>query len=411
MTATRGEYGAAFGNKRLLSAPVRYQHPRHVVEASAIASEPDIPLVDLGPEIEDQWSDLIEAFQDVLRSRTFILGPNVAALEEEIGDYLGVRHAIGVNSGTDALVIGLRCLGIGPGDEVITTPFTFCATAEAIHAVGARPVYADIDPDTYNVSVAAVERLITSRTRAVLPVHLFGRPADMSALVEVARAARIAIIEDVAQALGASTPLGMAGSVGEVGALSFFPSKTLGGFGDGGMVVTDDDDLADQARMLRSHGSRRKYLNEVLGYNSRLDEVQAALLRVKLRRLEPLNQGRRRVAERYEELLADVPGLLTPGRTPGQEVFHQYTVRILDGRRDEVPASLREAGIATAVYYPAPVHRLPAYADDAAECPNAERLAGEALSLPLWPTLAGEAQQRVADEIGIALGEAADSNG
>jgi dTDP-4-amino-4,6-dideoxygalactose transaminase len=319
-----------------------------------------------------------------------------------VGRYLGVKHAIGVNSGTDALFISLRALGIGPGDEVITTPFTFVATAEAISHVGATPVFVDIDERTFNIAPELIEEKITGRTKAILPVHLFGRPVEMSGIMVLAERYNLKVVEDCAQSFGARYEGRQTGTIGDVGAYSFFPSKNLGAYGDGGLIATDDDALADAAHMLRIHGARKKYHNELVGYNSRLDTVQAAILRVKLPHVEAWNESRRRVAALYGELLGDILGVIVPEVAEGH-VFHQYTIRITNRNRDEVRAELKEAGIGTMVYYPVSVHRLPLYRKLDYNLPLAEKAAGEVLSLPIWPTLDGPTQQRVAEAIKQAL--------
>jgi dTDP-4-amino-4,6-dideoxygalactose transaminase len=355
-----------------------------------------IPVLDLGPEIDALWDDLQRAIQSVIRAGQFILGPDVKAFESEVAAYLGVKHAIGMNSGTDALVIALRALKIGPGDEVITTPFTFIATAEAISQVGATPVFADIDPTTFNIDPAEVARLVTPRTRAILPVHLYGHAADMDALTAVARRHNLKIVEDVAQAFSGLHRGRKLGTIGEVGAFSFFPSKNLGAFGDAGMVTTNDDAVAEAARMLRAHGSRKKYYNEVMGYNSRMDTIQAAILRVKLPHIDAYSEGRRRVAAYYHQQLKDVPGLTTPHEADyATPVYHQYTVRIAGNRRDAVQQRLADEGIGTMVYYPVPVHKLPIYAGTPCSLPHAERACQEVLSLPIWPQMPRETQDEV----------------
>lgn len=255
-----------------------------------------IPVHDLAPEIAEVRPALDAAWARVLASTQFILGPEVDAFEEEMAAYLGVKHAVGVASGTDAIVLALRGLGVGPGDEVVTTPFTFFATAEAISAVGARPVFADIDPDTFNLSADLAARAVGPRTKAIVPVHLFGHAADMDSILALGQERGITILEDAAQALGGQWRGRKLGTLGNAGAYSFFPSKNLGGFGDGGLVSTDDDEVAKKVRMLRAHGARRKYYNEVIGYNSRLDSLHAALLRVKLPHLDAWNEGRRNAA-------------------------------------------------------------------------------------------------------------------
>lgn len=365
-------------------------------------TDTSIPVLDLSPEVEALWDELNEAFQRVMRSGQFIFGPEVRQFEEEAAAYLGAEHAVGVNSGTDALVIALRSLGVGAGDEVITTPFSFFATAESISIVGARPVFVDVELETYNLDVSQVEARITERTKALLPVHLFGRPADMDALMALAEEHELAVVEDCAQSFGARWENRQTGTIGDVGAYSFFPTKNLGGFGDGGLMVTDDEAVAEQARMLRTHGSRKKYRNEMLGYNSRLDALQAALLRVKLPHIDRFNAGRRRVAAAYEAALADVDGVVTPEQVPGH-VFHQYTVRVLEGRRDAVRERLGEADIQSMVYYPVPQDRLPVYDGHHPRHPNSDRLAEEVLSLPIWPSMPEDAIEQVAEVLREAL--------
>lgn len=362
-----------------------------------------VPILDLAPEIESLWPELSAAFERVMRSGRFILGPEVAAFEAEASAYLGARHAIGVNSGTDALVIALRALDIGPGDEVITTSFSFFATAESIAMVGATPVFVDIDAATFNIDPAALEAALTRKTRAIMPVHLYGRPCDMTAIMGFAEAHDLDVIEDCAQSFGARSGGQQTGTFGRVGAYSFFPSKNLGGFGDGGLITTDDDGVADQARMLRAHGSKRKYRNEMLGYNSRLDELQAALLRVRLPHVDRWNAARVALAAQYDSALANVPGLATPASCDGH-VYHQYTVSIANGARDDVARHLANAGIQTMVYYPVPQHRLPVFADQHPEAlPATERAAEQVLSLPISPSLDASTVAAVARELAAAL--------
>ena len=356
-----------------------------------------IPVLDLAPEIAEVRPALDAAWQRVLASSHFILGPEVEAFEREIAAFLGVKHALGVGSGTDAIVLALRALGVGPGDEVVTTAFTFFATAESVSAVGAMPVFVDIDPETYNLDAGAVARAIGPRTRAIIPVHLFGHTADLDPVLATAGEREIPVLEDVAQALGGQWRGRKLGTLGKAGAYSFFPSKNLGGFGDGGLVATDDDEVAASVRMLRAHGSRRKYHNEVIGYNSRLDGLQAAVLRAKLPHLDAWNDGRRAAAARYRELLAGVPGLTLPVERPGAvHVYHQYTVRVTGERRDALKDALASQGIETMVYYPKSMHELPVYARPGLSFPNAERASREVLSLPLWPRISREVQERVA---------------
>jgi dTDP-4-amino-4,6-dideoxygalactose transaminase len=363
-----------------------------------------IPVLDLQPEIKFLWDDYMSAIQGVLKSGQFIMGSKVKAFEEEVAAYLGVKHAIGVNSGTDALVIGLKAAGIGLGDEVITTPFTFFATAEAISLLGAIPVFADIDPKTFNIDPRHIEATITSRTKAILPVHLYGQAADMDSIMVLAAKYGYKVIEDTAQAFGGEYQGKKLGAIGDVGCFSFFPSKNLGAFGDAGLIVTNDDQIAETACMLRVHGSKKKYFNETIGYNSRLDELQAAILRVKLPYIDRWNEGRRQAASRYNGLLSGLPNLVIPATViDACHVYHQYTVRIGENRRDFVQQRLAESGIGTMVYYPKPLHRLPPYASLDAFCPVSETMAKEVLSLPLWPQMEPAVQEQVSVMLRQAL--------
>ncbi len=359
-----------------------------------------IPILDLNPEIDALWDDLNAALQRVLRENHFIMGPDVKAFEDEVAAHLGTKHALGLNSGTDALVIGLRALGVGPGDEVITTPFSFFATAESISLLGARPVFVDVELGSYNIDPSKIEAAITDKTKAIVPVHLFGRPADMEAILEIAGKHGLKVLEDCAQSFGATYGEKQTGTLGHVGAYSFFPSKNLGAYGDGGLLVTDDDDVALEARKLRAHGSIKKYHNETVGYNSRLDTMQAAILRVKLPHLEGYNENRRRVAQRYNDALQDVAGLVVPEVVDGH-VFHQYTLRVLGGRRDAVAEALAAQGIQTMIYYPIPQDKLPVYAGQYPANPNSDRLADEVLSLPIWPQMTEDVQDRVISAVAL----------
>lgn len=361
-----------------------------------------VPLYDPLPEVEALWADLQAAAERVLRSGRYVLGEEVEAFEAEVAAFLGVRHAVGLSSGTDALVIALRALGVGPGDEVVTTPFTFFATPEAISLAGATPVFADVDATTYNLDPDRVAAAITPRTRALLVVHLFGRPAPMEALRDLAARRGLALVEDAAQAFGATHEGRAVGAWGDAAAFSFFPSKNLGGFGDGGLLATDDDRVADAARALRAHGARRKYHNEIVGYNARLDALQAALLRVKLPHVRAANAHRRAAAARYDAALADVPGIRPPAPDPGH-VYHQYTVRAMGPDRDRLRRALAALGVETAVYYPVPCHRLPPYAERPATCPVAEQLARDVLSLPMGPHLTASQQEAVVGVLREAL--------
>jgi len=363
-----------------------------------------IPPLDLNPELDLLWDDINAAIQRVLRSTRFIMGPEVQALEEELAQYLGVAHAVGVNSGTDALVIALRALGVGEGDEVITSAFTFFATGESISIIGAVPVFVDVDPHTYNLNVEQIEAAITPHTKAIIPVHLFGHAADMSPIMALAEKHGLVVVEDTAQAFGGHYQGQKLGTIGHAGAYSFFPSKNLGAYGDAGLITTDDGEAAHLARKLRAHGSLKKYHNEILGYNSRLDALQAAILRVKLPHVDDFNAGRKAAAARYHDLLADVEGITTPTAARyADHVFHQYTVRVLDGRRDALQAALKAAGIQTMVYYPVPLHQLPVYAEMGVSLPHTEQLAGEVLSLPIWPQITAELQESIINTLKAQL--------
>ena len=361
-----------------------------------------VPMLDLTAQVQSLWPELSAATERVLRSGRFIGGPEVEAFEAEAAAYLGVPHAVGLNSGTDALVIALRALGIGPGDEVITTSFSFFATAESISSVGATPVFVDVEEESFNLDPRLAPAAVTARTKAVMPVHLYGRPASMTPLLELAEELDLHLVEDCAQSFGATWQGRQTGTLGAVGAFSFFPSKNLGAYGDGGLLVTCSQEIARTARRLRNHGSEERYRNEVLGYNSRLDALQAAILRVKLPLIEEGNSRRRQVAEYYGELLRGVPGVVAPEVSAGH-VFHQYTLRLPGADRDRVQSLMAGAGVATMVYYPVPQHLLPVYAGKHPALPVTERLAAEVLSLPIWPEMGREVQERVVEELARAL--------
>jgi len=363
----------------------------------------NIPMVDLKQQYQAIKQDIDQALAQVLDSTHFILGPNVQAFEQEAAAYLGVKHAIACASGTDALHLALRAAGLGAGDEVITPAFTFIATAEAISYVGATPVFVDIDPCTFNLDPALVEAAITPRTRALLPVHLFGQPADLAPLKDLCAKHDLLLIEDCAQSFGAAYAGRMTGGFGLAGCFSFFPSKNLGCYGDGGLVTTNDDALARELLVLRNHGSRQRYHHAIIGYNSRLDEMQAAILRVKLRHIDEYNRLRRRNAHLYNEGLKGLP-LATPLEDgKGVHVFHQYTL-LLDGR-DRVQKALGDAGIASAIYYPIPLHRQEVYRDLMAgvSLPVTEQVAERVLSLPMYPELSSEQISRICQVIAGAL--------
>ena len=380
-----------------------------------------IPILDLRLQYQTIQTEIQQAIDRVLNSGRFILGEEVANFEQAVANYLGVEHAIAVNSGTDALIISLRCLGIGKGDEVITTPFSFFATAEAISRVGATPIFVDVEPETFNINARKIVEKITSRTRAILPVHLFGNPAPMGQILDIANAYNLKVIEDCAQSFGASYESDCStcqqtcsetmrwdlqgkqtGSMGNVGAFSFFPTKNLGAYGDGGLIATNDNQLAEFAKQLRVHGEKKKYHNEMLGYNSRLDALQAAILRVKLNYIDQWNEKRRNVAQFYQQQLQNIEGLILPGFTKGH-VFHQYTIRVLEGKRDRVQAFLSDQGIGTMVYYPVPQSELPVYQGQYEEFPISNVLAQQVLSLPIWPELSQQAMEKVCDALATAL--------
>ncbi|CAN5904119.1 DegT/DnrJ/EryC1/StrS family aminotransferase [soil metagenome] len=364
-----------------------------------------VPLLDLTAQHRAIAGEVQSAVQAVIDEQRFILGPVVEQFEAEVAEYLRLPHAIGCASGTDAILLSLRALDVGPGDEVVTTPFTFFATAGAIHNVGARPIFADIQPDTFNLDPAAAEAAITERTRAVMPVHLFGQMAEMEAFRSLGDRRGVGIVEDAAQAIRARqrTAAGewiTTGTLGDTGTLSFFPSKNLGGFGDGGMVVTTRDDLAERLRRLRVHGGRQMYHHEEVGYNSRLDALQAAVLSAKLPYLEEWSAARRANARFYDEALAEVPEVVTPVVRPENEsIFNQYTIRVQDGRRDALAEFLKQRGIGSSVYYPVPLHRQQCFdylGCREGEFPESELAAREVLSLPIYPELTEAQLEHVA---------------
>lgn len=373
-----------------------------------------IQILDLSPEIAEIREELNRAINRVIDEKAFIMGPQVKDFEENVAKYLGVKHAIGVNSGTDALVIALRALGVGAGDEVITTPFSFFATAESISMVGAVPVFVDIDPATYNIDPGLIEAAITPKTKAIMPVHLYGNPCAMTQIMEIAHKHSLLVVEDCAQSFGAryfgectgcngencdsairsSIHGKQTGTIGHAGAYSFFPSKNLGAFGDGGLIVTDDDAVAEHMRMLRVHGAKKKYHNEVLGYNSRLDTIQAAILDVKLPHIDRWNDGRRAAAARYKSLLSSSDEIVTPDVHDGH-VFHQYTIRLKTANRDAVEKAMKEKGIGTMVYYPIPQDKLPVYAKDYIPQPISAAFSDQVISLPIWPSISEDTQKQV----------------
>lgn len=344
-----------------------------------------IPMLDLTRQYASIRDEIDAAIRGVLEGGHFIDGPNVKAFESELAEYCNVAYAVGLNSGTDALYLGLRALGIGRGDEVITSAFTFIATAEAISLCGATPVFADIDPETFNVNPQAIRAAVTPRTKAIIPVHLYGLAADMDSIKQIADSHNLAILSDCAQAIGTWCNGKRLGSIGNLGAFSFFPSKNLGAYGDAGAIVTNDKALAERIRRLRAHGAVRKYHHLEVGVNSRLDEMQAAILRTKLHHLDTWIRQRQGVAREYRARLESTEGVRLPHDSP-DHTYHQFTIRVSE--RDRVAQELAHREIQTAVHYPAPVHQQPAYANmKAGPFPHAERAAREVLSLPMFPEL------------------------
>jgi len=359
-----------------------------------------IPFVDLKAQYAFLAPEVQQAILNVLERGDFVLGEAVALFESEFAAYCGVEYAVGLDSGTSALELSLRAIGIGAGDEVVTVANTFIATATAISCTGARPVFVDIDPRTYNMDVSQIEEAITARTKAIIPVHLYGQPADMDPILEIAQKHNLAVIEDACQAHGAKYKGRRVGSLGQAAAFSFYPSKNLGAYGDGGMLVTKDQAIAERVRMLRNHGQREKYQHLVQGYNRRLDSIQAAILRVKLGHLDEWNASRRRCAQMYNELLGrDL--VVTPIEADYAEaVYHLYVIRAQE--RDGLQAHLRSRGIETGIHYPIPIHKQPAYQDlayDKLRLPVTEACGREILSLPMYPELGVEAIGGVVEAI------------
>jgi dTDP-4-amino-4,6-dideoxygalactose transaminase len=363
-----------------------------------------VPLLDLHAQYKTIKPEIDAAVERVFASQHFILGDEVVAFEEALAEYCGSRHAIGCASGSDALLLALMALGIGAGDEVITVSYSFFATASSITRLGAVPVFLDISLNDFNLDPALLERAITPRTKAIIPVDLYGQCADIEAIAEIAERSGLPIVEDAAQAVGAEYKGRHAGTLGTIGCLSFFPSKNLGGAGDGGMLLTDDDNLAAKLRILRVHGGRERYYHSVIGINSRLDSLQAAVLGVKLRHLDRWNEARRAKAARYDKLFA-AGGLneflMTPTTQPHRRhIYHQYTLRC--SRRDELMDHLRSAGIGCEVYYPVPLHRQECFAYlgyRQGSLPASEQLAADALSLPVYAELDDQMQDYVVDKV------------
>ena len=372
----------------------------------SLPSEPiAVPALDLKAQYQSIREEIDLVVRAVVESQYFILGPEVAGLEAEVADYCGVAHGIGCSSGSDALLLPLMALDIGPGDEVITTPYTFFATAGAIWRTGARPVFVDIDPLTYNIDPALLEMAITPRSRVVIPVHLYGQAAEMDAINEIAANYGLTVLEDAAQAIGAAYHGRRAGGLGHVSAFSFYPSKNLGGFGDGGMVTTNDPDLARKLGRLRVHGMEPKYYHHEVGYNARLDALQAAVLRVKLRHLDDWTEARRQAAARYQSLFQeeDLAGVVLPTEQPDHfHVYNQYVIRVPASARDALRAHMTTRRIGTEIYYPIPLHLQTCFASlghKPGDFPHSETAARETLALPMYPELSETAQQYVVGTI------------
>ena len=369
-------------------------------ESGLVTAVDRVPLLDLGRQYAPLKEELDAAVLRVMAHGRFINGPEVAEFEKATAGYVGAKHAIGVASGTDALLIALRALGVGPDTEVIMPTFTFFATAGTVHNLGAKPVFVDIDPDTYNLDPARIEAVISNKTRAIMPVHLFGQCADMTPLLKVADAHGIPVVEDAAQALSASYGERMAGTIGKLGCFSFFPTKNLGCLGDGGLIVTDDDELNELIRKLKAHGAKPKYYHQLVGYNSRLDTIHAAALLVKLPHLDAWSRHRRVNAARYDELLADVPVRRPTDAGRGYHIYNQYTIEL--DRRDEFREHLRSRNVGHEVYYPVPLHRQACFAHlgyNEGDFPVSERAVGRVCALPIFPELTPDEQEYVVQAV------------
>ncbi|PLR73687.1 DegT/DnrJ/EryC1/StrS family aminotransferase [Bacillus sp. UMB0728] len=362
-----------------------------------------IPMLDLSEQYQGLRDEMLKVLDEVMSSSRFILGDNVKKLEKDVAEYSNVAHGIGCGNGSDAIHISLQAAGVKDGDEVITTPFTFFATGGAIVRAGGKPVYVDIDPVTFNIDPVKIEEAITDKTKAIIPVHLYGQMADMERIREIADKHGLAVIEDAAQAIGAKHNGKTVGELGTAATYSFFPTKNLGAYGDAGMIVTNDDEIAESCRVIRVHGSKPKYYHHVLGYNSRLDELQAAVLNVKFPHLNDWSEMRRERAAYYTKLLNERLGDLvaTPVEKEGNyHVFHQYTIRV--EKRDELQSFLKDEGVATMIYYPLPLHVQPVFQNlgyKEGDLPISEKAAAEALSLPMFPELKPEQQEYVVEKI------------
>ncbi|MBC8526865.1 MAG: DegT/DnrJ/EryC1/StrS family aminotransferase [Candidatus Cloacimonetes bacterium] len=358
-----------------------------------------VPMLDLNAQYEPIKEDVLQAMRDVFDSKKFINGPQIAELESKIAEYCRCKYAIGVSSGTDAILISLMAFDIGVGDEVITTPFTFFATAGCIYRVGAKPVFVDIDPQTYNINPDLIEEKITDKTKAIIPVHLFGQTAEMDKINEIAKKHDLYVIEDAAQAIGSEYKGKRAGSLGDVGCFSFFPSKNLGCCGDGGMVTTDNEELAEKIRVLRAHGSKPKYYHKIIGGNFRIDTIQAAVILVKFPLLEKWHKGRKDNAKYYDDKLEDVVGIPYV-ENYNKTIYNQYTIRTEN--RDKLQQYLNDSNIGNAIYYPVPLHLQECFVYlgyKEGDCPEAEKAANEVISIPIYPELTDEQKDYVIEKV------------
>jgi dTDP-4-amino-4,6-dideoxygalactose transaminase len=373
-----------------------------------VQSQNSIPAFDIKQQYASIEAEVSTAVLEVLTSGRYIGGPVVEGFEQQFAAYNAVNECVVCNSGTDALYLALRAFNIGADDEVITTPFTFIATSEVINAVGAKPVFVDIDATTFNLDLEQLAAAITPKTKAIIPVHLFGQPVDMTALMSIANTHNLIVIEDCAQSTGATWNDQKVGSIGHIGCFSFYPTKNLGGCGDGGAITTKNPEIAAKLRVLKEHGQKNRYIHEEIGVNSRLDAIQAAILQIKLRYLDFWNQKRQAIAFRYQQFLNQVPGIIPPQElNGGKGVWNQYTIRVLNNKRDWVRNQLQERGVNTMIYYPRPLHLQPVYESlnyQPGQLPVSEQASQEVLSLPMFPELSEEQQDQVIYSLKDCLG-------
>jgi dTDP-4-amino-4,6-dideoxygalactose transaminase len=366
-----------------------------------------VPLLDLKRQYNTINDELESKIIEVARSGMYIKGPYVEEFEAKVADYLGVKHAIGVSNGTMALQLALEALGVKHGDEVITTPFSFFASSEVIARLGAKPIFVDVELDTMNIDVNLIEKAITRKTKAIMPVHIFGHAVDMDPIMAIAEKHNIAVVEDACQSIGSKYKDKKNGNLGHAAGFSFYPTKNLGAFGDGGLVTTNSDETAQLIIMLRDHGSTRRYYNDIIGYNSRLDAIQAAIMSIKLDHLDEWNEGRRKNANYYNEAIKAIDGVIAPIEEDyAYHSYHQYTIRIVGANRDDVSAKLKNAGIGHLIYYPIPLHLQKAHSDlgfKSGDLPNAEHLCNQVLSLPIFSELTTSEMDEVIERLRNAL--------